>query len=189
VAITGLAQVGVLHQPCRVRLAGSAKQEIQKGLPMINSRQLEEQFGRALPLLARLYRRRMDEALKGYGLTKTAALPLQFLAQAESGVRHRALAALMNIEGPTLVRLVDQLVAAGYVERADDDKDGRGRIVRLTTSGHVVNERMAACLAEARSIFLQGVNEQDLGTAVRVLDQVLQNTLARRASPGLPTTC
>lgn len=122
---------------------------------MRDSPHLEEQFGFTLPLLARLYRRRMDEALKGYGLTKTAALPLQFLAQAESGMRHRALAALMNIEGPTLVRVIDQLVAAGYVERADDDKDRRGRIVRLTATGRVANGKLAACLAEARSFFFE----------------------------------
>ena len=128
----------------------------------------------------------MDEALKGYGLTKTAALPLQFLAQADAGIRARALASLMNIEGPTLVRVVDQLVAAGYVERADDDRDRRGRIVRLTASGRAVNGRLVTCLAEARSFLLQGVNEQDLGTAVRVLDQVLQNTLTHRASLQSP---
>jgi MarR family transcriptional regulator for hemolysin len=163
-----------------VRLAGLAVPN-HMDFPMRDSRQLEEQFGSTLPLLARLYRRRMDEALKGYGLTKTAALPLQFLAQADAGIRARALASLMNIEGPTLVRVVDQLVAAGYVERADDDRDRRGRIVRLTASGRAVNGRLVACLAEARSFFLQGVNEQDLGAAVRVLDQVLQNTLTHPA--------
>jgi len=133
-----------------------------------------------LPLLTRLYRRGTDEALKEYGLSKMAALPLDVLAQADGGLRHGALAELVNIEGPALLRFVDRFVAAGHVERVDAEKDHPSKFILLPVSGRAFHEQLRARLAEARSILLKAVNDRELGVAVKLLETVLQNTLKGR---------
>lgn len=144
-----------------------------------------ERFGMTLPLLSRLYRRDIDEVLKEYGLTKMTVLPLELLAQTKSGCRHRVLARLMSVEGPTLVRVIDQLVDAGYVERIDDQKDRRGTVIRLTASGRRFHDTMRLRLAKTRKAIFAGVSETELVSTLQILDQVLANIMDKNNQGSL----
>jgi MarR family transcriptional regulator for hemolysin len=86
--------------------------------------QLREQAGLRLMLLARLYRRELDVALKPYGLSEANTAPMRYLGQHPQGVRQGALAAALYLEGPSLIRVLDQLIDAGYIARLDDPADG-----------------------------------------------------------------
>jgi MarR family transcriptional regulator for hemolysin len=56
-----------------------------------------------------------------------SALPVLHIARSGGGMRQGHLAEELGVEGPSLVRILDQLCAAGLVERRDDPKDGRPR--------------------------------------------------------------
>lgn len=127
-----------------------------------------ERFGRSLVLLARLYRRYLDDALKPYGLSEASALPIRYLARLGDDTRQGELADVMNIEGPTLVRTLDHLVAAGWVERIEASDDRRARLVRLTPQGRELNRKLGSVLAECRRRLLRGVDEADMDAALRV---------------------
>jgi len=134
----------------------------------------------ALVLLHRLYRRDLDEALKDYGLTEASALPLQYLAHMGDDCRQGALAEAMNIEGPTLVRVIDQLVSAGFVERLDHKDDKRAKIVRLTESGAALNATMRQRLDIVRDALFEGIPDDDVEAATATLKRIIANTSARR---------
>src|SRR5512141_2412477 len=51
------------------------------------------------------------------------------------GTRLRDLAARANMTPPAMAELVDELQAAGYLERRPDPRDGRAKLVRPTRKG------------------------------------------------------
>ncbi len=146
----------------------------------MNHNTLHERFGMALVLLHRLYRRDLDEALKDYGLTEATALPLQYLAHLGDDCRQGVLAEAMNLEGPTLVRVIDQLVTAGFVERQDHKDDKRAKIVRLTESGRVLSERLRQRMGIVRTALFAGIPDDEVEAATATLKRIIANTSARR---------
>lgn len=52
------------------------------------------------------------------------------------GSRLAELAEAAQLTKQTVGSIVDQLEAAGYVERRPDPRDGRARLVQITTKGH-----------------------------------------------------
>ncbi|MGV0759227.1 MarR family transcriptional regulator [Tistrella mobilis] len=141
-----------------------------------------ERFGMHLVLIARLYRRLLDQALHGHGLSEARALPLRYLARLGDGTRQGRLAEVMNLEGPTLVRVIDQLVADGHVERVEDSDDRRARLVRLTPTGRELAERLGGDLTTLREGIFRGVADADLAVTLKVMAQVEANL--RDAAPG-----
>jgi MarR family transcriptional regulator for hemolysin len=147
----------------------------------MNNNSIHERFGMALVLLHRLYRRDLDEALKDYGLTEASALPLQYLAHLGDDCRQGVLAEAMNLEGPSLVRVIDQLVTAGFVERQDFKDDKRAKIVRLTESGRALNEQLRQRLDIVRDALFENIPDDDVEAATATLKRVIANTSARRS--------
>jgi MarR family transcriptional regulator for hemolysin len=146
----------------------------------MNHNTLHERFGMALVLLHRLYRRDLDEALKDYGLTEATALPLQYLAHLGDDCRQGVLAEAMNLEGPTLVRVIDQLVTAGFVERQDHKDDKRAKIVRLTESGRVLSERLRQRMGIVRTALFAGIPDDEVEAATATLKRIIANTSGGR---------
>jgi MarR family transcriptional regulator for hemolysin len=146
----------------------------------MNPNSLHERFGMALVLFHRLYRRELDDAVKDYGLTDASALPLQYLAHMGDDCRQGALAEAMNLEGPTLVRVIDQLVAAGLVERQDHKDDRRVKVIGLTAAGRTLNAQLRERLDRVRRSVFDGINDDETEAALDVLKRLTANTLARR---------
>lgn len=119
--------------------------------------------------LARVYRREIDRALAAHGLSDAKALPVLHIARLGEGVRQGVLANDLGIEGPSLVRLLDQLSAAGLVERRDDPRDGRAKTLHLTAEGRALAKVIEAAVDRVRADLLSGVEDRDLATTVRVL--------------------
>jgi len=85
-------------------------------------------------------------------------------------VRQVTLAEHVGIEGPSLVRLLDQLCAAGLVRRDEDPDDRRAKTISLTEEGLAVTARMEQDLRELRARVLKGVSRADLEATLRVLN-------------------
>jgi len=88
-----------------------------------------------LGLLARRWRRLLDSEFQAAGLTDATWRPLLHLYILGDGVRQKDLAASVGIEGPSLVRLLDTLVAKGLIQRSEDGSDRRAKLLRLTQAG------------------------------------------------------
>jgi MarR family transcriptional regulator for hemolysin len=84
-------------------------------------------------------------------------------------VRQVVLATCVGIEGPSLVRLIDQLEGMELVIRKDDPTDRRAKGLWLTPEGEKLASRMEDVLDELRGKILANVDPADIEAAVRVL--------------------
>ena len=73
-------------------------------------RQLRLTYTHTLLLSGRQWRRLANAATEAHGLSEAKALPLVLIARMGGAPRQTTLADAVGIEGPSLVRLLDQLV-------------------------------------------------------------------------------
>jgi MarR family transcriptional regulator for hemolysin len=130
---------------------------------------LQRVFTANLLSTGRQWRRAVDLALSSHGISEACAAPLLWIGRLGGGVRQVVLAGHVGIEGPSLVRLLDQLETLGLVVRKDDPADRRAKGLYLTDEGSALAARMEAVLDELRERILQDVSKADLEAAVRVL--------------------
>ena len=133
---------------------------------------------------ARAWRRLADEEVKAFGLSEATAYPLVFMTRLGDGIRQSALADAIGIEGPSLVRLLDQLCAAGLIERREDASDRRAKTLHFTTYGRDVTASLSEALDRRRSRTFAHVSTSDLEAAIRVLS-VLDEAPSEDRAPSL----
>ena len=131
----------------------------------------------ALPVLARAYRSAADKVLASYGLSQATAWPVILAGRLGDGVRQGALADALGIEGPSLVRLLDHLVAAGLIERREDPHDRRARTLHLTEPGQALRAKVEAMLTRIRRELFKDIDADDVAACLRVFGR-LSATLA-----------
>ncbi len=90
-----------------------------------------------LLLITELVAARVADA--GFGDLRPAHLAV-FQHGAPGGSRITEIAERAQLAKPSIVYLVNDLEALGYVERVADPTDGRARLVRLTTRGREAQE-------------------------------------------------
>jgi len=119
--------------------------------------------------IARIYRKEVNRTLAAYDISDAQAVPVLHIARNGGGLRQHILADEIGIEGPSLVRLLDQLCAHGLVERRDDTLDRRAKTLHLSADGEALASRVEAALEGIRDRLLKSVNDADLAAALRVL--------------------
>ena len=118
---------------------------------------LSRNFGFLLNDVARLMRTVYDRRVKSLGLTRSQWWVLNHLFRGD-GVTQTELAETLEIEKPTLGRLLDRLEAKGWVRRAADARDGRVWRVYLTDEVGPAMRELRAVAAELRRDALAGLS-------------------------------
>ncbi|WP_137933051.1 MarR family winged helix-turn-helix transcriptional regulator [Mesorhizobium comanense] len=136
-----------------------------------------ETIGQVITNVARLWRRMANERLDKCGLSHATAMSLLALWQLGGEARQGAVADQAGLEGPSLVRLVDLLVAEGLVDRREDPSDRRARILSLTADGEARVATINTVLAELRHELVSLIGDDELRIASTVLRQI-QSELA-----------
>lgn len=131
-------------------------------------------FGFLLYDAARLLRRDFDRRARQLGLTRSQWAVLFHLARRE-GCNQTILADILEIEPITLVRLLDKLEAAGWLERRPDPQDRRVRLLYLTARAHPLLEKMKALGMETRNLALKGFSKAERETISQLLSRVRSN--------------
>jgi MarR family transcriptional regulator for hemolysin len=144
-----------------------------------NRRQDRDGFGALIARAARQWRRAVDRRLQPFGLTEATWLPLIYLARASTPMRQKDLAAALSLDGSSVVRLLDALAAAHLIERSEENTDRRAKIITITARGWSIIEQVEAVSREVRNATLEGLSNEELSVATRVLDTVCSN-LARQ---------
>ena len=128
------------------------------------------EFGFLVARIARRMRQAVDSEMRLIGLTEATWRPLMYVRSLGDGVRQKELATAMSVEGPSLVRLLDNLERRGLIERREDESDRRARGIHLTRAGRELAVRAARIGNTLQSRLLAGVPEADLETCERVLE-------------------
>ncbi|SDD50251.1 transcriptional regulator, MarR family [Cupriavidus sp. YR651] len=140
-------------------------------------------FTGQLMLAGRQWRQISQAAVTAHGISAAAAAPLLFVRRLGGGVRQVTLADYVGVEGATLVRLVDQLSAAGLVRREVDPSDRRANVLSLTEAGDRMAEQIEVELKQLRAEVFAEVSEADMAATLRVLD-ALSRAAAAASSSG-----
>jgi MarR family transcriptional regulator for hemolysin len=140
----------------------------------------EAEFARRILPLARRWRAEADRAVADLGLSDATGWLLIHVGRLGDGARQIDLAAALDIQGASLVRLVDQVETAGLVERRTDPQDRRANRIFLTEAGRVMAGQIETSLRAIRQHLFEGVDDRDLDTANRVLASLDQRMLAQR---------
>ncbi|MCG2586388.1 MarR family winged helix-turn-helix transcriptional regulator [Massilia sp. TS11] len=131
-------------------------------------------FGFLLSNVARLMRGAFERELEGSKLTLAQARALVYVSRNE-GVRQVALAELLEVQPMTLARLLDQLAAAGLIERRADPADRRAFRIFLTRAADPSLDIIARASAAIHARALDGLSGADAQALMRALETVHSN--------------
>ncbi len=118
----------------------------------------ERNFGFLVHDVARLMRVAYDRRAKDLGLTRSQWWVLNNLFR-NQGITQSELADILEIEKPSLGRLLDRLEAKGWVERRADPTDRRAKRLHLTGEVQPLVRALRGLAAGLRSAALDGVDE------------------------------
>ena len=127
-----------------------------------------EAFARSLAASSRMWRRYLDLRFRDLDLSQARWNALFELSRNEE-VTQIELAQSLGIEAATLVRLLDGLEGAGLVERRHSASDRRAKTLHLTEAARPLIVKMEEISAASRAEILEGIPEQDLRIATKVL--------------------
>ena len=143
-------------------------------MPRMLREDLSRNFGFLLNDVARLMRTAYDRRIRKLGLTRAQWWVLTHLYRS-NGVSQTELAETLEIEKPTLGRLLDRLEAKGWVKREHDAKDRRVWRVHLTAEVEPALRTMRAIAKELRRDALTGISAAERERFVDTLLSIKEN--------------
>jgi DNA-binding MarR family transcriptional regulator len=120
--------------------------------------QPERNFGFLVHDVARLMRVAYDRRARELGLTRSQWWVLNNLFR-NQGITQSELAEILEIEKPSLGRLLDRLEAKGWIERRADPADRRAKRLYLTGEVQALIRTLRGLAANLRSDALEGIDE------------------------------
>ncbi len=141
--------------------------------------ELQAAFSAALHNTGRSWRQAIDQRLKDLGVSQAAWLTIAMVAKADSAPSQKQLADLLGVEGPTVVAMIDRLVASNYVERIASPIDRRVKLIALTAAGQALYAKVKSRADVFRAELLDGFDAEALRAATGLLEQVQTRVQAR----------
>ncbi len=138
----------------------------------------KERFAAELGRVYRSWRTLVDTQLRPLGMTQARWMALLYIARGGSGMLQKDLAERMGIEGPTLVKLLDALEAAGLVARTEAEGDRRGKTLALTPAAAPIVGEIERVVAGSRQRLLGDVSDADIASCIRVFETIRDNIAA-----------
>lgn len=150
--------------------------------------QVAQRFEFAVELgeLARLWRGQIDRHLRPLGLSFMQWQTLIRLARVDQDLVQKELAAMVGMDGPTMVGVLDRLVERDLVERRVAAHDRRANTVHLTDAGIDILGLAEVELHKLRDVLLADLSGEDLDICIRVFGHV--SAEARAFEPELAET-
>lgn len=139
------------------------------------SRDDRQTLGIELGITVRRWRARMDESLAPLGLSQAKWVPLRYLAHAGGSLPQRKLADQVGIEGPSLVRILDELERLGFIERQTNNSDRRAKTIRLTDQARPLITELEQKAEDLRRAILDGISDKDISVFCEVLARISHN--------------
>ncbi|MDX0423552.1 MarR family transcriptional regulator [Sinorhizobium medicae] len=137
----------------------------------------------ALATVNRKLRSVFDARVKERGLTLPRARMLFALARKE-GLNQRELAEELDIETPTIVRLLDGMENQGFIERRVELSDRRAKQIYMTVSGRALAEEIQKLASDIREEVLGGLRPEEIAGALKVVNTIATNIQSIGRSGG-----
>ncbi len=124
--------------------------------------------------VSRRLRTLFDARVRAEGMTLARARTLIHLGKKDC-MTQTELAEALDIEGPSLVPLLDGLEKQGLTERRPVDGDRRAKQIALTEAGQEQAAHVDMLVREFRKGAMRNVSEADLEAAIRVFQAISLN--------------
>ena len=150
----------------------------------------DEYIGVVLSDVARLLRTEFDRRVRRLGITRAQWLVLTRLHR-RPGASHSELAEMMEVEKATAGRMIDRLVANGWVERRTQPDDRRVKRVYLTKEAERVHKRIwrvAEDTVDAAMVDLAGSERKQLMNLLQRIKATLVSADEGEGAPAGVTT-
>ena len=144
----------------------------------------DRNFGFLVHDVARLLRVAYDRRTRELGLTRSQWWVLNHLYFHE-GITQSELAELLDVEKPTLGRLLDRLEGKGWLERRPDPCDRRAKRVYLTGNVQGLMRALRVLAADLRADALDGLDEVERERLLDALGVVKGNLLRLNGNGSL----
>lgn len=115
-----------------------------------------------------------DALVRKRGMTLSRARVF-FALSKKDGITQRELADQLELETPTLVRILDAMEAQQFIERRSVETDRRAKQIHTTDAGKVIAAEVDSLAARVRADIMQGISDEDRATALRVIRAMAAN--------------
>lgn len=129
-------------------------------------------IGSLIAQIARQWRRAVDRHLQPFGLTEATWLPLLHVARAPVPMRQKELATSLSLDGSSVVRVLDELQAAGLIERREAGDDRRAKAIVLTALGEATVSKVERSVSQVRDETLRDLSDDELMAACNALQRI-----------------
>ena len=143
-----------------------------------NSRHdLEYRISRLLVMAGRTWSTHIDNVLRGAtGQSRARWQTLFVIAFGDQPATMTDIGVRLNVQWPTLVRVLDGLEKDGLISRIDNPRDGRSRLVSITEAGQAMLTQVKPVADAERSALLDGFTDEELSHCAAVLQRLLERT-------------
>jgi MarR family transcriptional regulator, transcriptional regulator for hemolysin len=133
-----------------------------------------EQLFDELSAFNRKLRAFFDAAVREEGLTLTRARTL-FAISRRGPLTQKELAEELEIETPTLVRVLDGMEKQGLVQRTEDSTDRRAKRIAMTSAGETAFKAVHVLATGLREQIAADISEADIDLALSVVRRLMRN--------------
>lgn len=124
-----------------------------------------------------------DAAVREEGLTLARARALFAIAR-RGPLTQKDLAEELEIETPTLVRVLDGMEKQDLIQRSEDATDRRAKRIDMTPAGRDTFKRVHALAGELRGQIAEEISAEDIETALSVVRRLMRNMQQLDAGKG-----
>lgn len=136
----------------------------------------KQSLGRKLAVASRLFGNRMNRHFREHGYNVT---PEQWRIivnlRKDEGKSQNSIACSTEKDEPSVSRLIDNMIKRNLVKRVPHPTDRRTNLIFLTEEGAQMQENLIALALKTAEEATAGVDEKDLETCKRVLEQIMDN--------------
>lgn len=136
-----------------------------------------DELDSALIRAARAHRTAMGRQLAALGLHPGQDALLRLL-WVEDDQRQAQLAESLQVEPPTVTKMLQRMEAAGLVTRRGDKTDGRVSRVKLTAKGKRLQPKVEAAIADVGRQATRGIPAKDAAVITAALTKIATNLSA-----------
>ncbi len=142
---------------------------------MKNLKEHQQAFSRLLHRVGAIWRTRIDERLRPWGMTQATWRTLWTLRLAEERYNQSNLAARLGIETPTLVRILDRLEKLDLLQREPDPHDRRQKYLAITPAGLALTAEIEGEVLGMREAMLANIDPAELQAGIVLLEKIMAN--------------
>ncbi len=136
-----------------------------------NSRvDLEYRLSRMVVMAGRIWATHADNMLRAEaGQSRARWQTLFAIDFGEQPATMTDIGVRLNVQWPTLVRVLEGLEKDGLISRVDNPRDGRSRLVSITDAGRALLREVQPALDAERARLLAGLSDEELAKCCETL--------------------